>query len=297
MDGMDFFSPLSLTVPRIAYSVLHQRKAGVREEDYVKTLLELTRQAVERSNQASGQIRGWRESRVADVSEGGPPQLAQRMSALLEAICPVPAVEGGMELATIDGALFGGVLEKPTSSGREYLASLGFRSAEGDPPVHESILFYTGSWNYDFIEHVVRDQMGIYEDPHLQHVHEMGPVIFFTQNQVAVVGDALASEAGEWQPTILFAKGKPRYDDFRGALARAMEEAVKRAGLRAISLWQRKLGLGNIFEWELRMRCAADPERLARAMDVIAAEAGVAAERVTQRGRLLLFRRLGVLGG
>ncbi len=289
---MDFFSPLSLTVPRIAYSVLHQRKAGVAEEDYVKTLLELTQQAAERSNQASEQIRAWRESRVADVARGGPPQLGQRLSALLEAMCPVPEVESGMELATVDGELPEGRLQELASAGREYLTSLGFRSGEGEAPVHESILFFTGSWNYDFIEHVVRDLMGIYENPHLQHIQEMGPVIFFTQNQVAVFGDVLKFEAGEWQPTVFFAKGKPRYDEFRSALARAMEQAVKRAGLRAISLWQRKLGMGNIFEWELRMRCAADPERLTRALDVIAAEAGVSAERVTRRGRLLLYRRV-----
>lgn len=287
---MHFFSPLSLTVPRIAYSVLHQRKAGVAEEDYVKTLTELTRQAAERSNQASGQIRAWREARVAEVAADLPQQVAERLSALLEAVCPVPEVEGGMELATVDGAFRDGRLQKLASAGREYLTSLGFRSGAGEAPVHESILFFSGSWNYDFVEHAVRDLMGIYEDPHLQHIQEMGPVIFFTQNQVEVFGDAFRSEAGEWQPTIFFAKGRPRYDEFRGALARAMEKAVNGAGLRAISLWQRKLGMGNIFEWELRMRCSADPEQITSALDVIASEAEVLAERVTQRGRLLLYQ-------
>ena len=45
---MSLFAPLALTVPTIAYSVLHQRKPSVSEEEYVKTLLELTRQAKER---------------------------------------------------------------------------------------------------------------------------------------------------------------------------------------------------------------------------------------------------------
>ena len=283
---MSLFSPLALTVPTIAYSVLHQSKPGVAEEDYVKTLLELTRQAAERSEDASRQIREWRKAQISDTGD------AAALDALLERLCPVPGLDGGLELATIDAALPEGRLQKLAGAGREYLTSIGFRSAEGDAPVHVSILLFTGSWNYDLVEHVVRDLMGIYENPHLQHVQEMGPVIFFTQNQVAVFRDSMGSEPGEWQPSIFFAKGPPRYDDFRSALRQAMGNALARGGLRAASLWQRKLGMGNIFEWELRLRCEPDPERLARALDVFAAEAGVAAPRVTERGRLLVFQRI-----
>ncbi len=284
---MSFFSPLDLTVPRIAYSVLHQRKPGVAEEEYVKTLLELTRQAGERSEEASRQIREWREAQIAASGDGS------ALAALLEQICPVPGLDGGLELATVDVALPEGRLQKLASAGREYLASLGFRSAVGEAPVHVSVLLFAGSWNYDLVEHVVRDLMGIYEYPHLQHVEEMGPVIFFTQNQVAAYGDPMGSEPGEWQPSIFFAKGPPRYDDFRSDLRNAMESAVAKSGLRAASLWQRKLGMGHIFEWELRLRCEPDPERLGRALDVFADAAGVAAPRITVRGRLLLFQRIG----
>jgi len=283
---VSLFSPLSLSVPTIAYSVLHQRKPGVAEEEYVKTLLELTRQAAERSEESSRQIREWRKAQISGTGD------AAAVDALLERLCPVPGLDGGMELATVDVALPEGRLQKLAGAGREYLTSIGFRSAEGDAPVHVSILLFTGSWNYDLVEHVVRDLMGIYENPHLQHVQEMGPVIFFTQNQIAAFGDSMGSEPGEWQPSIFFAKGPPRYDDFRSALRQAMGSALARGGLRAASLWQRKLGMGNIFEWELRLRCEPDPERLARALDVFAAEAGVAAPRVTERGRLLVFQRI-----
>jgi hypothetical protein len=283
---MSFFSPLDLTVPRIAYSVLHQRKAGVAEEEYVKTLLELTRQAAERSEEAGRKIREWRKAQIAASADGA------AVAPLLEQICPVPGLDGGLELATIDTALPEGRLQKLASAGREYMTSLGFRSGEGEAPVHVSVLLFTGSWNYDLVEHVVRDLMGIYEYPHLQHVEEMGPVIFFTQNQVASYGDSIGSEPGEWQPSIFFAKGPPRYDDFRSALRQAMESAVAGSGLKAASLWQRKLGMGHIFEWELRLRCEPDPERLDRALDVFADQAGVAAPRVTERGRLLLFQRI-----
>jgi len=283
---VSLFSPLSLSVPIIAYSVLHQRKPSVAEEAYVKTLLELTRQASERSEESSRQIREWRKAQISGTGD------AAAMDALLERLCPVPGLDGGLELATVDVAFPEGRLQKLAGAGREYLTSIGFRSSEGDPPVHVSILLFTGSWNYDLVEHVVRDLMGIYENPHLQHVQEMGPVIFFTQNQVAAFGDPMGSEPGEWQPSIFFAKGPPRYDDFRRALRQAMGSALARGGLRAASLWQRKLGMGNIFEWELRLRCEPDPERLARALDVFAEEAGVAAPRVTERGRLFVFQRI-----
>lgn len=283
---MSLFSPLDLTVPTIAYSVLHQRKPSVSEEEYVKTLLELTRQAAERSEDASRQIREWRNGQIAAAAD------RTALAALLERVCPVPGLDGALELATVEAALPEGRLQKLAGAGREYMTSLGFRSAEGEAPVHVSVLLFTGSWNYDLVEHVVRDLMGIYEYPHLQHVEEMGPVIFFTQNQVAAYGDLMGSGPREWQPSIFFAKGSPHYDDFRDALRQAMQMAVARSGLRAASLWQRKLGMGHIFEWELRLRCESDPERLERALDVFADQAGVAAPRVTERGRLLLFQRI-----
>lgn len=289
---VSLFAPLPLTVPRIAYSVIHQRVASVSEEQYVKTLLELTRQAATRSNEASQRIRALRGSQVAEATRGASADVVGKVGALLEAACPVPAVDEALELATVDVELPEGRLKPLALAGREYLGSLGFKAGDGELPVHESILIFTGSWNYDFIEHIVRDVMGIYEYPHEQHVQELGRVIFFTQNHVATVGDAMDSEPGEWQPTMFFAKGKPKYDDFRSALVQAMERARKAAGLKAASLWQRKLGMGQIFEWELRLRCAADPEQLSKVLDTMAAEGGAVAERVATRGRLLICRRI-----
>ena len=287
------FEPLELTIPRIAYSVLHQRKQGVAEGDYVKSLHELTRQAAQSALEASGKITAWRDARLTEALTGVPEETARRVSKLFAAVAPLPAVEDGLEFATVESILPDGRLAKLVANGREYLASLGFRTGDGEAPVHESVLLFTGSWNYDFIEHVVRDRMGIYEDPHLQHTKELGPVIFFTQNQVTVAGDAFGQGEREWEPAIFFAKGPPRYDEFRAALGGAMHAAVERAGIRGASLWQRKLGMGNIFEWELRLRCEADPDLLARAVDVIAEEAGAAAPRVVERGRLLLYQRIG----
>lgn len=287
------FEPLELSIPRIAYTVLHQRKQGVAEDQYLKTLFELTQQAAQRAREATEKVGAWREARLRDALVGMPQEAARRVRDLFAAVTPLPAVEDGLEFATLEAALPDGRLAKLAANGSEYLASLGFRTGEGEAPVHESVLLFTGSWNYDFIEHLVRDLMGIYEDPHLQHTKELGPVIFFTQNQVAVSGDAFRQGEQEWQPSIFFAKGPPRYDEFRAALEGAMGVAVERTGIKAASLWQRKLGMGNIFEWELRLRCAADPDRLARALQVIAEEAGVAATRVAERGRLLLHRRIG----
>lgn len=289
---MGLFSPLSLTIPRIAYCVIHQRQPTVSQSEYIKILTELTRQAADRSAQASTQIRAWRDAEAAAALKGAAPEVGERIRTLLDDVAPVPAIEAGVELATVDEALPDGRLKPLAGAGREYLTSLGFRAADGDAPVHYSILVFTGSWNYDFIEHIVRDQMGIYAYPHLNHIEQLGRVIFFTQNQVIAMGDPLATEPGEWQPAIFFAKGKPRYDEFRADLTRAMERAMKTAGLRAVSLWQRKLGMGNIFEWELRFRCAADPDQLARAVDAMSETSGTVAERVATRGRLLVYRRI-----
>jgi hypothetical protein len=287
-----FFSPLPVTVPRIAYSVIHQRQESVQEEDYVKTLFDLTRQAAARASEASQRVRAWRSSQLKEATRGASVAEVGKVSALLEEICPVPAVEEALELATVDAPLPEGRLQRLASAGREYLGSLGFKALDGGPPVHESILLFTGSWNYDFIEHVVRDVMGIYEYPHERHIQELAKVIFFTQNQVATLGDPMGNGPGEWQPTIFFAKGKPMYDEFRSELGRAMERARKSAGLKGISLWQRKLGMGQIFEWELRLRCQADAEQLSRALEAIAEEGGAVAERVAARGRLLIHKRI-----
>ncbi len=289
---VSLFSPLTLTVPRIAYCVIHQRQPEIPQDNYVEILTELTRQAGTRSKEATERIRSWREAQTAEAVRGASPQVGKRVRSFLEQVSPMPAVEAGLELATTDGTFPDGRLQQLAGAGREYLGSLGFRTSAGEAPVHYSILVFTGSWNYDFIEHIVRDGMGIYEYPHLNHIEQLGRVIFFTQNQVFAVGDPLESQPGEWQPAIFFAKGKPRYDEFRAGLRRAMEAAAKAAGLRAASLWQRKLGMGNIFEWELRFRCAADPDQLARALDTMAEMGGPVAERVATRGRLLVYQRV-----
>jgi hypothetical protein len=289
---VSLFSPQTLTVPRIAYCVIHQRQPEVAQDNYVKILTELTRQAGKRSEEATQRIRSWREAQAAEVVRGAPADVGKKVRSFLEKVAPVPAVEAGLELATTDITFADGRLQQLAGAGREYLGSLGFRTASGEAPVHYSILIFTGSWNYDFIEHIVRDGMGIYEYPHLNHIEQLGRVIFFTQNLVFAVGDPLETQPGEWQPAIFFAKGKPRYDEFRAGLRRTIEAATKAAGLRAASLWQRKLGMGNIFEWELRFRCAADPDQLARALDTIVETGGPVAERVATRGRLLLYQRI-----
>jgi len=288
---VSLFAPLSLTVPKIAYCVIHQRQPAVSGDEYVKILTELTHQAAARSEQATKQVRAWREKEAEEALQGAPPEVGKRVRTLLEDVAPLPALEAGLELATVDDALPDGRLTQLAGAGREYLASLGFRTADGEAPVHYSVLLFTGSWNYDFIEHIVRDQMGIYAYPHQNHIEQLGRVIFFTQNLVSAMGDPLATEPGEWQPVIFFAKGKPQYDDFRADLKRAMGRAMK-TGLRAVSLWQRKLGMGNIFEWELRLRCAADPDQLARAVGAMAETSGPVAERVATRGRLLVYQRV-----
>ncbi len=241
---MPFFWPLPLTVPRRAYSVIHQRLPSVPEDEYVKTLLELTRQAAGRAAGTSRQINAWRKAQLEEAMKGVPPATAANVGSWLDGICPLPAVEEALELATVEAQLPEGRLQHLAAAGREYL------------------------------------------------IQELGRVIFFTQNQVATFGDPIGSGPHEWQPTLFFAKGKPRYDEFRSALGRAMERAVKAAGLRAISLWQRRLGMGQIFEWELRLRGEADRQQLTRALDAIAEEGCAVAERVASRGRLLVYQRI-----
>jgi hypothetical protein len=289
---VSLFTPLTLTAPRIAYCVIHQRQPEVPQDTYVKILTELTGQVGTRSKEATERIRSWREAQAAEAVKAAPPDVGKKVRSLLEQVSPLPAVEAGLELATTDGTFADPRLQQLAVAGREYLASLGFRTTSGEAPVHYSIVIFTGSWNYDFIEHIVRDGMGIYEYPHLNHIEQLGRVIFFTQNEVFAVGDPLETQPGEWQPSIFFAKGKPHYDEFRAGLRQAMERAAKAARLSAISLWQRKLGMGNIFEWELRLRCAADPEQLARALEAIAEAGGPVAERVASRGRLLVYQRI-----
>ncbi len=292
MTAVGLFKPLEFTVPQIAYCVIHQRQASVAENDYSRILLELTRQVLNRSAEAAEQIRAFRRAQVAQAVKGAGGAASDGLWTLLDSVAPVPSVEGGLELATLESPLPAGRLEQLASNGRQYLTSLGFRTSDGEAPVHHSVLLFTGSWNYDLIEHIVRDEMGIYAYPHLAHTEQLDRVIFFTQNRVLAVGDPLDTEAGEWQPAIFFAKGKPHYDEFRAALGRAMEAAFKAAGLKAISLWQRKLGMGNIFEFELRLRSRPDPDQLLRALDTFASEGGAIGERVASRGRLLLYQRI-----
>src|SRR5258708_16938971 len=145
-------SPLTLTVPRIAYCVIHQRQPEVPQDNYVKILTELTRQAGKRSEEATQRIRSWRDARAAEAVQGASPEVGKRVRSLLEQVSPMPAVEAGLELATTDGKFPDGRLHQLAAAGPEYLASLGFRTASGGGPGHYSILIFTGSLDYHISE-------------------------------------------------------------------------------------------------------------------------------------------------
>ncbi len=256
------YSELGLALPEHVLSVLHRPEDGVGEDAYLQSILELHR----------------------EISRAG---------AELSARLPSPAglgelgLLGSEELRLVKRDELAGVGEETDrllQAGEAYVRD--FRTDPARQILHESRWFFRSSLNLDLAEHLVRDVMGIYEGAHGRHIALVGAVFFGLFQRVA----GGRREGGGFEAVIPFSKGPARYGEFREALTRAVR--ALEAEFPAASAWQRKLGLGQGKEFELRVVVPEEAEALARMLEVVRGSDAYLAEAAVRRGRLLVFKRI-----
>jgi hypothetical protein len=271
---MSIYSVLSMEVPVVAYSVLHQMKKGVGEKEYTKTIHDM--HTVVRTESANV-VEAWRNhlreltaSSVQTTRENLSQFLTlpldtdmkeihrileDQIGQLLKQALPVARI--GVVTST-EGKFFwereqSALLQSLLSRGKEYLKKLKFKTKDEDQCIFESDYFVESGLNLDVIEHIVRDRMGIYAAPHGQHTRQTDRYVFAAHN-LAYLHGSLETGDSKYEAVIHFAKGKVQYAAFRKGIAELLDSVKNESELPHLSMWQRKLGLGAGTEFNIRMR-------------------------------------------
>ena len=307
---MSVYNSAGIPVPVISYAILHQAGAGVPRDRYEQTMLEMhARVAAE-----SAAVVALHARSVADVTARHSQMLRGTLAQFLE----TPIRSDNQELQKIflesfekyldqlaEHAPVGvigsweGAVKEPGSAaatkkigaaGVSYLRSLGFTAGKDAPPVFESIYLVSGARNLDVLEHIVRDRLGIYASTHGKHIAESGRFTVAAHNMILSAGADVTAPARDAlvEAAVFFSKPDVPYDDFRAALAPLVTDLGGMAGVRTVTVWQRKLGLGRGEEFVLRCTLteAGQVGRIAESLKA-AADAGVR-ETILGGGKLLV---------
>lgn len=271
---MSIYSALSLKIPLITYSVVHQMRKGVEGKQYVKTVREMHSKVKAESDKV---MEVWK-NHLAEVSASSVQTtratlsqfltlpldtdmkevyriLEDQVGQLLQQTLPQSklGVQTSIEGKYIWDREQSSVLQSMLARGKAYLRKLKFRPQEEGREIFESLFFVEGGLNLDIIEHIVRDRMGIYATAHGQHTRESDPFVFAVHNLAYLQGPLEAGEA-KFEAVIHFSKGKPQYDPFRKELIEVLDSLHREFEFGYCSLWQRKLGLGAGTEFNIRVR-------------------------------------------
>lgn len=271
---MSIYSALSFDLPVISYSVLHQVRQDVLQDDYIATMKNFHEFVREESRKVTEAWNTQRTSFTAKTIHSLRAHLTPFLSTplksdeeeierhLLEALDQlsksVAAADSLGAVATIEGKIvwdenLTAPLKKLSASGRKYLTELNFDLGKNRREIFESNFVIEGGLNLDILEHIVRDRMGIYTPVHGKHIKEFDAYAYAAHNLVYLAGDHSAS-AGMFEAVFFFSKGETRYAPFRNGAVELLDAIKERFHLPHISLWQRKLGLGVGREFIARFR-------------------------------------------
>jgi len=275
---MSTYSILSTPVPTISYCIFHQAASSKLQEEYTGTIRDLHASLLRESGALSAAYQ--KSVREAIVRE------SQALRGALGEFLAMPVrsdnvavqkiftegferyhghITGEMRFGVTmswDGKLVDFRLQKAAEkklelNGRTYLKGLGFAPSKQKGDIFESVFIVEGGMNLDFLEHIIRDRLGIYRTTHGRHLERTGAYTFAAYNLVRAWGPLphRQSADGQLETVVYFSKPEIEYDRFRAGVNGALEKLAAAEGLAHLSLWQRKLGLGKGKEFILRCLC------------------------------------------
>jgi hypothetical protein len=272
---MSIYNALSIDIPLIGYSIFHQSKKTVSPKEYSKYVLHLHRDIVEESTALLQKwtlfLNGLREKSIQSTRGG----LSQFLSTPLQTdMNEIERIIGDQlqriaqqvldpgDYGSIGSFCYKVLFEKQSLSdsgallnqGKKYLRDLGFNLGSSKSSILESIFLINGGQNLDLLEHIIRDRIGVFTGSHGKHVGQFQNGAFSIANATLLWGDE-QHRLCKFEAAIHFSKRKGNYDELRQKIRDAAGNVVKtNKQVKQIWLWQRKLGLGAISEFTLRIR-------------------------------------------
>ncbi len=312
---MDIYRALNADVPQVLFTVLHQAKPTVSEEDFTRTSIALHMDIRRQMEVVNEELHQWLQRQYTQHTEEtvqklqrlavlkADADLKQVQEALIRDYARLGSRIGTASLLGLEGSAEETYREEAPSdldlarrfaNGREYLESLGFKL--GQDVLHEAWLVFRGSIHFDVIEHVMRDLLDIHQDSYNGHREHVARASFSTYNLIYQLGEALtdpiAHDTATQEVTFAFSKGPIQYSPFRQEVAGLLEYVADKVPLVHASFWQRKLGLGAGKEFMLRLRLAEGEEPLQEIINIIADSGSVGKETIVECGKLLIGRRV-----
>ena len=309
---MSIYRVLNMDAPVVEYQVMHQPKRSVPTKEYVETLIGLhrriheeslkvstawdmfSREATDRSVQA---IRGVLMQFLTTPLQSDQGEIRRLVGDQVRQLGTTLQPWGHVGVMRSTEAQFvtelvrNGPLKNVSASGRKYLKSLGFTLGKGSPPVFESTFEVDGGLNLDVMEAIVRDKVGIYAQTHGKHIQQFSGYVFAAFNRI--IAAEPKEESGETAEAVLFfAKGESKYALFRKAMSDRLLKVLERHKKVRVSVWQRKLGLGNGEEFHCRIGAASKEIAGAFVKDLLSEPESGGVGASLKKGHLLLKMRI-----
>ena len=270
---MSIYNVLSLEIPIIAYSVIHQHKNTVLTKEYIKSLHGFRAKLREESER----IRSVWENHISDLTaktvQATRGNLSQFLSTPLQGdtseiqrIMKDQIVQTSEQLLpNIHYGLAGGydsryLIETQQSEipkarmaeGRTYIQNNGFKVGKNNSSIFESLYFVQGGSNLDILENMVRNSIGVNNSAHEKKANESDKMTYSLYNLLFSDG-AFQNSIDRFELQVNFVKGKETYELFHKELGESVKYFRTEIHHLNVSIWQRKLGLGIGKEYTLRI--------------------------------------------
>ena len=271
---MSIYDVLSIDIPIIAYSVLHQHKNTVLTKEYTKSLHSLR----DKLKEESDRIRSVWKSHISDMTaktvQTTRGNLSQFLSTPLqsdtseiqriikdqliqtsEQLLPnvVYGLLGGYDAKYLVEAQYSDIPKPRMTKGRSYLQKAGFKVGRVNSTVFESLYLVHGGLNLDILEYIIRSGIGIDNSVHGKRVDEYATMACSLQNLLFLDG-AVEHDTDRFELQVNFVKGKLPYSIFNKELTESIKCFRKEIYHLSVSVWHHRLGLGIGEEYTLRIR-------------------------------------------
>lgn len=269
------YRALSVDVPVLLVSMVHQPVAGVSEEDYLTTLSGLHKELVQSLKESETTLHTWnREQAVLQAEETL--QKLQRLNVLNEHIEPsvvrehlvrdnqrlsqrvnsetlLSAPETGLILfQSVTEVSPPSLFQTLVQNGQETLKVAQFKV--GSAPIGESWFLFRGSLHYEMLEHFLRKHLLELPEHYVNIIALLESIMINTFQLLYQVGTDLSEIDSASEAVIILDEDLSDYQETREQLAGLLEYLAEGFPLRHGSFWQQRgvPGLGN--SWMLRFR-------------------------------------------
>jgi hypothetical protein len=271
---MSIYKVLSVDIPIIAYSVLHQPIKTVTAKEYAKSLQGFRTDLKEESEKIQTTWQIYLSDFTAKAVQTTRGNLSQFLSTPIQSdtgeIQHIISDQIGQTaeqlLPKIPYGLMDGydgkfLMEAPqveipkarALGARSFFQNIGFKIGRNNSAVFESMYLIQGGANLDILEHLVRNRIGIYDSSHGTKINQSSKASCSLYNLLFLDGSN-ERNTDRFELQIRFAKGKESYELFHNELYEALKAFRLEIHDLNVSVWQKKLGLGLGDEYLLRIR-------------------------------------------